>query len=176
MSEDSLSTLLEQSISRELKAQLINVSPPSRKYLDYAAFLQDLENRRRYFDAPAPKSYAGALGKKDSLVYTAVKTPPAPGAQLAGEPMDLSSSRRPGFGTRKEQGLCFRCGSKDHRVRDCPLPDNRPAAARGMAKKASQSRSGSRGRERRSRSRRSRRSSRRSGGSSPDSGKGVCLS
>lgn len=39
--------------------------------------------------------------------------------------MDLSVSRkyaRPD----KETGACFRCHKTGHRVRDCPLPDQRP--------------------------------------------------
>ena len=40
--------------------------------------------------------------------------------------MDLGSQRRRQSPSRKEAGTCYRCGSKDHFVRQCPHPDSRP--------------------------------------------------
>jgi hypothetical protein len=49
MNDESLATLLEQAISNELRGMLLHNPPTSRKYLDLAARLQELENRRRYY-------------------------------------------------------------------------------------------------------------------------------
>jgi hypothetical protein len=49
MNDESLATLLEQAISNELRGMLLHNPPTSRKYLDLAAHLQELENRRRYY-------------------------------------------------------------------------------------------------------------------------------
>jgi hypothetical protein len=54
MAEDSLPTLLEQAISRELRGMLLHHDPPSREFHQYAAFLQELENRRNRFYQAAP--------------------------------------------------------------------------------------------------------------------------
>ncbi|KAH7461732.1 hypothetical protein FOMA001_g18901 [Fusarium oxysporum f. sp. matthiolae] len=54
--------------------------------------------------------------------------------QLAGDPMDLSNQRRyirPNY--RRENNQCFRCGSSNHYLRDCPEPDTRPAKFRNAA-------------------------------------------
>lgn len=145
MSEDSLSTLLEQAISKELKSQLMNVSPPSRKFHEYAAFLQDLENRRRYFDnSPMPRTYPAAAASATATTTPTRNPPPI------GDPMDLSSSRRyqprPASkeGNRKEQGLCYRCGSANHLVAHCPHPDTRTVRTRPMVQQPEPSRTLSR--------------------------------
>jgi hypothetical protein len=49
MNDESLATLLEQAISNELRGMLLHNPPTSRQYLDLAAHLQELENRRRYY-------------------------------------------------------------------------------------------------------------------------------
>ncbi|KAI7137118.1 hypothetical protein KC316_g16709, partial [Hortaea werneckii] len=123
MTEESLATLLEQAVSAEIKQMLVHSPPPSRRYLLLATHLQDLENRRRYYNQPAPPTNpkatpVAAPPRKDS--YSAIVKESA-----TGEPMDLSVSRkyaRPD----KETGACFRCHKTGHRVRDCPLPDQRP--------------------------------------------------
>jgi len=49
MNDESLATLLKQAISNELRGMLLHNPPPNRRYLDLAAHLQELKNRRRYY-------------------------------------------------------------------------------------------------------------------------------
>lgn len=140
VSEETLPTLLEQAISRELQGMLLHSQPPSREYHTFARFLQELENRRRQYESiptQSSRSYAAATSSARAPERTttriAVTTPitssrPAPVTISTTEPMDLSRQRPipPLSQSRKETGACFRCGSMDHRIRDCPLPDNRP--------------------------------------------------
>jgi hypothetical protein len=49
MNDESLATLLEQSISNELRGMLLYNPPTSRRYLNLTTYLQELENRRRYY-------------------------------------------------------------------------------------------------------------------------------
>lgn len=142
MSEDALPTLLEQAINRELRGMLMHNEPPSREYHQFASFLQDLENRRRHYETvsannrpvtnrPAPANRL-ATPPTDSRVQNTRNTTPGPErAQPSPNPdaMDLSAARR-FASTRKERGECFRCGSKEHQVRNCPHPDSRPVVAR----------------------------------------------
>jgi len=132
MPEDALPTILEQAISRELRGMLMHHDPPNRSYLQFATFLQDLENRRRQYGTPPTpviKSYAQA--SKDSGPKAIAQ--PTPTSQKRDEttstsrpdPMDLSSQRAFTPSGRKERGECFRCGSKSHRVAQCPEPDTR---------------------------------------------------
>ncbi|RHZ43046.1 uncharacterized protein CDV56_100638, partial [Aspergillus thermomutatus] len=61
MPEETLSTLLEQAISHELRSMLMHNQPPSREYHQFARFLQDLENHRRQYTTnqpPVVKTYA----------------------------------------------------------------------------------------------------------------------
>ncbi|QQK45939.1 hypothetical protein Pdw03_0837 [Penicillium digitatum] len=113
-------------------------------YLDLARFLQNLENRRVQYDSgpsTAPRTYSAAI-------RTAPKAPELnsgrPGPEQAAttppvnpDAMDLSTTRRRFSPYRQpsshyEQNACFRCGSKEHFVRDCPQADKRPLAARQM--------------------------------------------
>ena len=57
--------ILEAALSKELKQQLMMVSGdiPNRDFHAYAKYLQELENRRRYFatiEAPTPRPSAPA--------------------------------------------------------------------------------------------------------------------
>jgi hypothetical protein len=139
MSEDALSTLLEQAISRELRNMLMHHEPPSRNYLQFANFLQDLENRRRQYGtlpAPTVRTYAQISQQQNNSKTdlqgqtfqrkeekTATVTPVYP------DPMDLSYARR--SQGRKERGECFRCGATNHKVAECPKPaPARPAQLR----------------------------------------------
>jgi hypothetical protein len=152
--EAALPTILEQAISKELRNQLMYVSASERDalqdYRNLAQLLQDLENSRLSyggFSAPVRRTYASTVTPRPAhekpiqpqSVVPARHQSPAPG-----EPMDLSSSRRGyrrpssrGEANRKEQGLCFRCGSAEHLVARCPLPDNRLVRTRPMVRNSS---------------------------------------
>jgi len=132
MAEDSLPTLLEQAISRELRGMLLHHDPPSREFHQYAAFLQELENRRNRFYQAAPTP-TGRTNYAQAASSRATPEPPRQSGslyptrnQIQGDPMDLSVQRTPRPNGRKERGECYRCGSKDHRVALCPEPDTRP--------------------------------------------------
>jgi hypothetical protein len=148
MPEETLSTLLEQAISRELRSMLMHNQPPSREYHQFARFLQELENRRRQYTTNQPpviKTYAVTARPAQRP-----QSPQSPGPVAAKsteqpwrptvqrnehtsaqqyDPMDLGTTRRPmrrGYSpSRRETGACFRCGSLEHRIRDCPYPDTR---------------------------------------------------
>lgn len=163
MAEDALSTLLEQAINRELRSMLMHNEPPSREYHQFASFLQDLENRRRHYEnatpsAPVTRTYAAATRPSTRAASPRPALPAYTSAARAATPvpardpdiMDTSGTRRivsprPGT-TRKDRGECFRCGSADHQVRDCPHPDQRPSKLSGIA--LGRPRSSSRGRNR----------------------------
>lgn len=131
MPENSLPTMLEQSINRELRAMLLHHEPPSREYLPFAQFLQNLENRRRLYETPTfppPRSYPQSPREKPA--------PPQHHQQRKGEgyfdspppaadPMDLSTQKSTRVNGRRERNECYRCGSATHLVRDCPQPDLR---------------------------------------------------
>ena len=130
--EESLPTLLENAVSRELREMLLHNPPLSHDYHPLARHLQDLENRRRYYQS----SIAGAPGKTPAAASryaprgpVTTATAPAPGTPTTAtaEPMDLSRHRRPDrvSPNRKERRECFRCGSAEHFVAQCPHPDNR---------------------------------------------------
>jgi hypothetical protein len=96
MPKDALSTLLEQAISQELRSMLIHHEPPSRSYLQFAAFLQDLENRRRQYGSPpvpTVKTYASraaAYQERSERLAPAANSPYQGNAEL----MDLSTTRK----------------------------------------------------------------------------------
>lgn len=144
MPEAALPTLLEQAINRELRSMLLHHQPPEGDYHQLATFLQNLETRRMQYDTAShtyvratrstyptspiqpARSQQGKFTPKTPNVSTTQLRQPTLGPHP--EPMDLSTSRRASsLGlTRREKGECFRCGSKDHLVRNCPHPDNRP--------------------------------------------------
>jgi hypothetical protein len=146
MSEETLPTLLEQAISRELRGMLVHNEPPSREYHRLADFLQDLENRRRHYEAPPAisRNYAAAVKPAGPQASPAVplpretRTPTKPQLTASNQQdaMDLSTSRRTSphrhGSTRRERGECFRCGSDKHLIRDCPYPDTRPVKLRSI--------------------------------------------
>jgi hypothetical protein len=142
MSEEALPTLLEQAISRELRSMLLHHEPPSREYHQYAAFLQNLENRRQRFNQAVPTPGRSYTAPAPSNNRPQTTSPPAKGPETRtehGEPMDLSAQRGSRFvpGGRRERGECFRCGSKSHRVADCPHPDTRPRLQARVARPGS---------------------------------------
>jgi hypothetical protein len=132
MTEDSLPTLLEQAISRELRSMLLHHDPPSREFHQYAAFLQELENRRNRFYQTAPTPMTRTSRAQAASSQTIPEVPRQTGPQQPtriqnqGDPMDLSAQRTFQPNGRRERGECFRCGSKSHRVALCPEPDTRP--------------------------------------------------
>ena len=104
MNYESLSTLLEQAISNELRGMLLHNLPPSRQYLDLAAHLQELENQQP--TAPT-KTYTSTTevrrlqSPRPTPTFATVvqKT-------VQSDPIDLSNTRRR---PNKETGNCFRC-------------------------------------------------------------------
>ena len=101
--------------------------------------LQDLENDRQTYNPilPASRTYATAATTQERPAWkrdpatTPITAPVITRQPPAGDPIDLSSSRRytarPNSrgGTRREQGLCYCCGSAKHLVARCPQPDTR---------------------------------------------------
>jgi hypothetical protein len=126
MNYESLATLLEQAVSNELRGMLLYNPPTSRSYLELAAHLQELENRRRYYQQPTAPT-------KVHTSTTEFRRPQSPRATptfatvfqktVESDPMDLSNTR---YRPDKETSNCFCCHQSGHRIRDCPQPDTRP--------------------------------------------------
>lgn len=127
MTDESLSTLLEQAVSREIKGMLVHSPPPSQQYLALAAHLQDLENRRRHYSQPPlpvqGRSYMAATTAPRFETYRKAGSTTSDTAR-EGDPMDLGTQRRYSP-SDKETGNCFRCHQTGHHIRDCPRPDTR---------------------------------------------------
>lgn len=136
MPEDALTPLLFQGISRELQDMLLHNPSPTREFRKFALHLQGLDNRYRQHQQQVSRTRNAAptsslspkptLGQPRTHATTAAQPPTRSGAPV-GEPMDLSSQRR---GSRRDRHECFRCGSTDHFVANCPHPDTRPASPR----------------------------------------------
>jgi hypothetical protein len=109
MNHESLATLLEQAVSNELRGMLLYNPPTSRSYLELAAHLQELENRRRYYQQPTAPT-------KVHTSTTEFRRPQSPRATptfatvvqktVESGPMDLGNTRRR---PDKETSNCFRC-------------------------------------------------------------------
>lgn len=92
MTDESLATLLEQAVSKEIKGMLVHSPPPSRQYLALASHLQDLENRHRYYNpviSPAPaRSYAAVAAAEPSSgtrqITKPVQGPDSPNSSFGG--------------------------------------------------------------------------------------------
>lgn len=138
VTDESKRVILDQAISSELKDMLVHHDPPPHaSFNEYTSFLQGLENRMRQRHTWAPPyKRAQPPPQEHRAIYRSPPPPRGrsprkrsplvdPTAAAPGEPMDLSHQRR--SSTRKENGECFRCGSRSHFIRDCPKPDNRPA-------------------------------------------------
>lgn len=144
--KEALAPLLENAISRELKEMLLFAPPPSDQYDELVAHFQELDTRHREhilskWGTRSPTALttlpAATHAWKNRHMSPArgrspPKAPPAP-ADTA-DHMDLSNQRRrlPGP-NRKENQLCYRCGSDGHYVRDCPNPDTRNTQVRSAA-------------------------------------------
>lgn len=152
MENGALPIMLEQAINRELQAMLLHHEPPAgADYQKLGTFLQDLENRRLQYErrlasntrsTAVPATYTPATPKLATPAAPATLAAPRPAPQPQApapaaatapprdpDAMDLSATRR---STRRERGECYRCGSSSHMVRDCQLPDTRPARFRLM--------------------------------------------
>jgi hypothetical protein len=143
MPESALTPLLFQGISRELQDMLLHNPAPSNAYTAYANHLQMLDNRYRQHQQQASRNRNPPPAKSPSFAATIGRASPAPvrpeqsnSPRLVGpsrtttpdpDLMDLSHASHRYPNGRRERGECFRCGSKDHRVAQCPEPDNRPA-------------------------------------------------
>lgn len=150
VADESKRIIMDQAISNELKDMLVHHDPPTgASFNEYTSFLQGLENRIR-------KRYAGTQRYQDTRTGPAVsatprfqsptrgRSPPNRGPARRrspspnpinshGDPMDLSNQRRRWGLNRKDNNLCFRCGSGSHYVRDCPEPDTRGTQFRSAA-------------------------------------------
>jgi hypothetical protein len=136
MPESSLTPLLFQNISRELQDMLLHNPAPSRQYLTYVRHLQELDNRFRQHQQQINRSRPAIAPSRTVLLKptaaSAAPPSPVPIDKPELDAMDLSRaprSRSPYSGqprsTRKDRGECYRCGSSEHLVRNCPLPDTR---------------------------------------------------
>jgi hypothetical protein len=129
MPESALVPLLFQGVSRELQDMLLHSPAPSTEYHAYVSHLQTLDNRYRQHQLHVNRSRT-APPSKGAGSAPAPKGPPSQfppaAANVSGEPMDLSNQRTTTTGGRRERNECFRCGSPNHRVRNCPHPDTRP--------------------------------------------------
>jgi hypothetical protein len=135
--EDALSPLLFQNISRDLQDMLLHNPTPSREYHQFANHLQSLDNRYRQHQIqtrqprPAPKKES--FPRRYSPKPQRGRSPPTAPVP-AGEPMDLGNQRRYNRpNRRRDNNQCFRCGSSNHYLRDCPEPDTRPTRLRQAA-------------------------------------------
>ena len=130
MHEDALPTLLENALSKELREQLIAaVNVPNTDYHAFAKFLQDLENRRRYYTAsqvtvPPPRR---PFPNPATQHTPSILTRQVDRSQLTpGDPMDLSQRRAlpPLTETERQRlrevGGCFRCRKVGHMAPQCP--------------------------------------------------------
>jgi hypothetical protein len=127
MHDDALPTLLENALSKELRDQLISAtSVPTTDYHAFAKFLQELENRRRYYTTSHLSVHLPRHLTSTTVVTPAFKQ--VDRSQPAGEPMDLSTHRtlKPLDNTERQRlreiGACFRCRKPGHMASKCPDP------------------------------------------------------
>jgi hypothetical protein len=131
--EDSQVTLLESTLSHELKSQLTSVDAPDHNIYKFSKFLQKLENKRRYYnnltDTHPPRS---SLNTRDSRSPSNRTHEASSYAQKAAAPVtdpdsiDLSTTRQSNKkftpSRQREHSKCYRCSSKDHFIGQCPCP------------------------------------------------------
>lgn len=132
MPDDALTPLLFQGISRELQDMLLHNPPPSRRFHQYANHLQTLDNRYRQhqqqiqrYRTPTRATYANDRRPSPRRGRSPPRQSPLRRPAAVPDPMDLSNQRRFRGPNRRENNLCYRCGSSNHLVRDCSRPDTR---------------------------------------------------
>ncbi|KAG7410875.1 hypothetical protein Forpe1208_v009659 [Fusarium oxysporum f. sp. rapae] len=149
LDDNALAPFLEKAISGELYDMLLTNPPTDYNYHTLVTHFQNLDirlqehregNRLRFpFKKPAqgPGKVVTPLRQEARKIKSSSprrgRSPPE-NRQPAGDPMDLSQQRRynrPNY--RRENNQCFRCGSSNHYLRDCPEPDTRPAKFRNAA-------------------------------------------
>ena len=130
---------LRFAISRELTEKLNTVDTRPLSFEQLAAECARLSSlmtvagpaSRSTPRSAAPNTKAPAPAPRVAVVPAVPAAPVAPAAAsvptIAGsDPMDLDTKRR----IRREQGLCFYCGSGDHKIGGCSLAPARRASAR----------------------------------------------
>lgn len=139
MPESALTPLLFQGISRELQDMLLHSPAPSREFQAYANHLQMLDNRFRQHQQQIGRTREPVAARRaahgaptgtfrGNRPASRGRSPPKRALTPPGDRMDLSNQRR--SNGRYERGECFRCGSKEHMIRDCKKPDTRPTRFR----------------------------------------------
>jgi hypothetical protein len=140
MSEDSLQVILESSLSRELRDQLISVQAPSTNYHAFANFCQDLDNRRRYYQSVSNNNIhprnSSPLSPRRPPASSAPSTPtadpqnsrPTNGEAITVDNIKGRSIREPGVREYcVKNNLCFYCKEKagsNHNAQSCPNKRN----------------------------------------------------
>ena len=136
MHEDALPTLLEAAISRELRDQLISVEAPTDDYHRLAKFLQNLDNRRRYYQNLTPSSAIRTPASpvkntnyQSSKESSTPRTDPLNTRPTFGEPITVDNvkGRKVSKPSVREfcvkNNLCFYCkepAGPNHNSRNCP--------------------------------------------------------
>ncbi|KAG9590725.1 hypothetical protein KCU77_g7838, partial [Aureobasidium melanogenum] len=150
MHEDALPMILEAALSKELRQQLTMVPGdiPNGDYHAYAKYLQELENRRRYFSIvePATLRQPALAHRQPAPRPTPVATVPVRLAAVAtnsgpsaGEPITIDNVKgrritEPGvreFCFKNE--LCFYCKTPGHTSMNCPNKNRRARELHAVA-------------------------------------------
>ena len=139
--EEALPIILENAVSREIKEMCLHNPPLSRDYKSLVVHFQNLDTRYREHkdlirstDTWRKIQPVRVTGRRKSTSPRRGRSPPTPRAPTpVGDPMDLNNQRRPFGPSRKDNNLCFRCGSDNHFIRDCTKPDIRRTQLRSAA-------------------------------------------
>lgn len=130
MSENVLPIILQQAINWELKEMILHNPPAdSLLYHELARFLQDLENCWIEFSCELSRPLHCSQSKNpiDKTTRTAGLTNPRPRTEASLKPSLLANPNTMDLSTASNQKICqecYRCGSKEHFVRDYSYPDS----------------------------------------------------